>query len=230
MRKKIVKIYGEKRTGTNYLTTLILTNFIDTTVFMNVGGWKHGKFIETPNKTNLLNTVDRITKDKINVDETISLFTTKQVKFIIIIKNPYMWIKSMSEADRKPITPAFVKDHINFWNDHYSDYMKYIQNETALLVKYESLLIDPIGTMNSIKTKFNLTTNKDYVFEKRKLLACSDSALGSTMNKICDTSRYTNLDVSKHLKKNIIELINNTIDTNLMQFYDYNENISNRAS
>ena len=93
MRKKIVKIYGEKRTGTNYLTTLILTNFIDTTVFMNVGGWKHGKFIETPNKTNLLNTVDRITKDKINVDETISLFTTKQVKFIIIIKNPYMWIK-----------------------------------------------------------------------------------------------------------------------------------------
>jgi len=99
--------------------------------------------------------------------------------------------------------------------------MQYIQNGTAILVKYESLLTDPVGIMDSIKQKFKLSTNNDYVFEKRKLLPCSDSGLGSTMNKICDASRYINPDVSKYLTKNIINIINETIDTKLMTFYDY---------
>lgn len=215
------KIYGQKRTGTNYLTALFLNNFLDTKVFMNIGGWKHGKFVEYPNKNNLLNTVDKRTKDEIEVDETLNLFVEKKVNFIIIIKNPYMWIKSISEAERKQITPGFVKDHIKLWNDHYSNYMQYIQNGTASLVKYESLLTDPVGIMDSIKQKFKLSTNNDYVFEKRKLLPCSDSGLGSTMNKICDASRYINPDVSKYLTKNIINIINETIDTKLMTFYDY---------
>jgi len=82
--------------------------------------------------------------------------------------------------------------------------MQYIQNGTAILVKYESLLTDPVGIMDSIKQKFKLSTNNDYVFEKRKIQACSDSTLGSTMNKICDTSRYINPDVSKYLTKLIL--------------------------
>lgn len=212
------KIYGQMRTGTNYLTTLILKNFLDTKMFMNVGGWKHG-FMTIPNHTDLV--AQQYTRDNLNVQETLKLFVNKLVHFIVVIKNPYMWIVSISEYKKKPITPQFVKEHINIWNDHYSDYMKHIQNGTAFLVKYETLLVDPICTMDSIKQKFNLTTKGDYVFEKRKLIACNDTNMGSTTGKICDTSRYTNLNVSKHLQKNIIELINNTIDTNLMTFYGY---------
>ena len=68
------KIYGQKRTGTNYISTILVNNFLDTKVFMNVGGWKHGKIIQIPNKKNLVNRVDNNTKNKINVTETINLF------------------------------------------------------------------------------------------------------------------------------------------------------------
>ena len=56
------KIYGQMRTGTNYMSSLIKNNFSETNIFMNVGGWKHGKIIEFPNNIDLLNYVDINTK------------------------------------------------------------------------------------------------------------------------------------------------------------------------
>lgn len=64
------------RTGTNYLTTTILNNFLDVDVFMNIGGWKNGKIIEFPNNINLINTVDKHTKKIIEIDKTLNLFQT----------------------------------------------------------------------------------------------------------------------------------------------------------
>ena len=58
------KIYGQMRTGTNYISKILVNNFLDTKVFMNVGGWKHGKIIQIPNNINLVNTVDNTTKKK----------------------------------------------------------------------------------------------------------------------------------------------------------------------
>tara|TARA_B110001450_G_C17296553_1_gene349659 strand:- start:290 stop:511 length:222 start_codon:yes stop_codon:yes gene_type:complete len=67
------KIYGMKRTGTNYISTILVNNFLDTKVFMNVGGWKHGKIIQIPDEMNIVNRVDEVTKNKTNITKTINL-------------------------------------------------------------------------------------------------------------------------------------------------------------
>ena len=105
------KIYGQKRTGTNYISTILLDNFLETKVFMNVGGWKHGKIIQIPDEKNLVNTVDINTKNKINVPQTINLFKINKVKFIVIIKNPYMWINSVCDHENKSVenSPFIIK-------------------------------------------------------------------------------------------------------------------------
>ncbi len=38
MEHKYIKIYGQMRTGTNYISTVLERNFLNTKVFMNVGG------------------------------------------------------------------------------------------------------------------------------------------------------------------------------------------------
>lgn len=191
-------------------------------VFMNVGGWKHGLFNEIPNNENLLNAVDKSLINQINKKTTIELFVQKQVNFFVLIKNPYMWIVSKSETEKKSIIPSFVIKEIDTWNKHYSDYKKYIMDEKAFLVKYESLLEDPVGMMDSIKEKFGfIKLFEEYKFEKNKLKACTDACIGSVYSHKCDTSRYTNLNVSKYLSNDIILLINEHIDKSLMEFYQY---------
>jgi hypothetical protein len=135
------KIYGQMRTGTNYISTLLLKNFLNSKVFMNVGGWKHGEFIQYPNNLNLLNRVDDDTKKKINIVKTIKLFQMNKINFIVIIKNPYMWIKSICNFNKKPINDiSYIIKQISTWNKYYKDYKQYIENGNAYLIKYELLL------------------------------------------------------------------------------------------
>lgn len=78
---KYFKIYGQQRTGTNYISTLLLNNFLDTNIFMNLGGWKHGNLIEYPDCIELVNTVDTTTKNNIEIDKIIDLFKNNNVNF-----------------------------------------------------------------------------------------------------------------------------------------------------
>jgi hypothetical protein len=89
------------RTGTNYVSSLIKNNFSDTTVFMNIGGWKHGKIIEFPNDIELVNKIDITTKNNIDIDKTIDLFTTNKVIFLIMVKNPYIKFLQNDESKEK---------------------------------------------------------------------------------------------------------------------------------
>jgi len=219
---KYFKIYGQIRTGTNYISSIILNNFSDTIVFMNVGGWKHGKLIEIPNVIELVDTVDINTKNNIEIDNTIDLFTNNKVNFLIIIKNPYMWIHSVSTILKKEITPEFVIEYITIWNDIYSNYKYYIENGKAYLVKYEILIEQPNETLNKIKNNFNLTKkNLEYIFENKKLSKNSDSNIGKTINVIFDKNKYIKPNISDYLSNNIITIINENIDITLLKYYEY---------
>jgi hypothetical protein len=219
---KYFKIYGQIRTGTNYISSIILNNFSDTIVFMNIGGWKHGKLIEIPNVIELVDTVDINTKNNIEIDNTIDLFTNNKVNFLVIIKNPYMWIHSVSTILKKEITPEFVIEYITIWNDIYSNYKYYIENGNAYLVKYEILIEQPNETLNKIKNNFNLTKkNLEYIFENKKLSKNSDSNIGKTINVIFDKNKYIKPNISDYLSNNIITIINENIDITLLKFYEY---------
>jgi hypothetical protein len=216
------KIYGQMRSGTNYISTLLLNNFLDTTVFMNVGGWKHGKLIEYPNKFQLLNRVDINTKNNIEIYNTINLFKNNNVNFLVIVKNPYMWIKSISIFTNDDITPKFVKNYITQWNDIYSNYKDYVESGKAYLVKYETLLQEPHETLDKIKNKFNLIKkNSEYILENNILSANSDSNIGKTKKIVFDKKKYISPNIPDYLSNDIIHIINENIDKTLMKFYNY---------
>ena len=216
------KIYGQMRSGTNYISTLLLNNFLDTTVFMNVGGWKHGKLIEYPNKFQLLNRVDINTKNNIEIYNTIDLFKNNNVNFLVIVKNPYMWIKSISIFTNDDITPKFVKNYITQWNNIYSNYKNYIESGKAYLVKYETLLQEPHETLDKIKNKFNLIKkNSEYNIENNILSANSDSNIGRTIKIVFDKKKYISPNIPDYLSNDIIHIINENIDKTLMKFYNY---------
>ena len=219
---KYFKIYGQLRTGTNYLSTLIINNFTETTVFMNIGGWKHGKIIEYPNNNELLNTVDPISKNKYNIEETIKLFKNNNVKFLVIVKNPYMWIHSVSVYKNKEITRKFILDNISIWNNTYSNYKDYIESGKAYLVKYEILLQEPNETLDKINNKFNLTKkNPEYILEKNILSANGDSNIGRTKKIVFDKNKYISPNITNYLSNDMIKIINEYIDKTLMKFYNY---------
>jgi hypothetical protein len=216
------KIYGHLRTGTNYLSSLIKNNFLDTTIFMNIGGWKHGKIIEFPNDIELVNKVDITTKNNIDIDKIINLFTTNNVIFLIIVKNPYMWIHSVSVYTQKEITPKFSIQYIKNWNDIYSNYKDYVESGKAYLVKYETLLQEPHETLDKIKNKFNLIKkNSEYILENNILSANSDSNIGRTIKIVFDKNKYISPNIKDYLSNDIIHIINENIDKTLMKYYQY---------
>ena len=216
------KIYSQMRTGTNYISSILLNNFIDTNVFMNIGGWKHGKLIEFPNNIELVNMVDINTVKNIEIDKTIDLFKNNNVNFLVIIKNPYMWIHSISIYYKKEITPSNVIKYIKGWNEIYSNYKDYIEFGKAYLVKYEKLLEHPDQILNKIKKKFNLTKkNREYIFENKKLYTNTDYTIGKTINEIFDKNIYIKPKISEYLSNDIIKIINENINKTLLKFYEY---------
>jgi hypothetical protein len=219
---KYFKIYGQMRTGTNYISTLLLNNFLDTNVFMNLGGWKHGKLIEYPNRIELINKVDITTKHNIEIDKIIDLFKNNNVNFLVIIKNPYMWIHSMSIYKKQEITSLFVIEYITIWNEIYSNYKYYIENERAYLVKYEALLEQPIETLDKIKKKLNLIQkNTEYIIENNILSANDDYNIGKIKNKIFNKNKYIKPNIYQYLSNDIIRIINENIDISLLKYYNY---------
>lgn len=218
------KIYGQKRTGTNYISKIFIDNFIDIKVFMNIGGWKHGKIIEIPDEKNLINTVDKNTKKIINISKTIDLFRKNKVKFIVMIKNPYIWINSMCKMKNKSVKNIlFVIKQIEIWNTIYKNYKQYIENKKAYLIKYENLIENPKIVLEDLIKEFNLKRKlkKSYILENKKLKSNSDENIGKTSKFIFDKSIYINPSINKFLQKDIIEIINNNIDFTLMDFYNY---------
>jgi hypothetical protein len=218
------KIYGKQRTGTNYISSVLLDNFIDVKVFMNVGGWKHGNFIVIPNKINLVNSVDITTKNEIDIDQTIDLFKNNKVNFIVIIKNPYMWVHSICKYYNKPIqNELFVIEQIKIWNEIYSEYKQYIENGKAYLVKYEILLQEPNKVLEDLIKKFDLKRKNEklFILEKYKMDRNADINIRNHTNELFDKTKYINPNIDRFLPKNIIKIINNNIDFKLMSFYNY---------
>lgn len=220
---KYFKIYGQLRSGTNYMSSLIKNNFSDTTVFMNVGGWKHGKIIEFPNDIELVNKIDVTTKNNIDIDKTIDLFTKNNVNFLVIVKNPYMWIHSISIFKNEIISSKFINNYIRQWNETYSNYKDYIECGKVYLVKYETLLQEPDETLDKIKNKFSLTKkNNEYILENNVLSMNNDSNIGKTKQITFDKNKYISPNITNYLSNDMIQLINENIDKTLMKFYDYN--------
>jgi hypothetical protein len=128
----------------------------------------------------------------------------------------------MSIYKKQEITSLFVIEYITIWNEIYSNYKYYIENERAYLVKYEALLEQPIETLDKIKKKLNLIQkNTEYIIENNILSANDDYNIGKIKNKIFNKNKYIKPNIYQYLSNDIIRIINENIDISLLKYYNY---------
>jgi len=156
---KHVRVYGGKRTGTNFLRELCIINLVDTKVYGGGFDWKH----DVPKVHS------RIKKN------------WSEIHPLIIIKNPYSWWLSIQNWPKKEND---IHETVAGYNALYNRYKEFHLDKqkvwaTSGIVRYEDLLetteevlqgiADFIGT--TLKDEFiipNKVTDSDVFTKERK--------------------------------------------------------------
>ena len=166
-------VYAPQRSGTNYLETLIASNFVDIGncfITDDSYAWKHTTDIETVIKKYHSNKM----YDHIHI--LTSKFPYKWIESIkrnpvdIIVRRPQLLKVSENDKliiDAKILAPAnwivkevSIVELVKLWNEFYSNWLKYLNHfKNKDIIKYEDMLLaenlDRILT--SIQYKYQLT-------------------------------------------------------------------------
>ena len=199
------KIFGERHTGTNALSSFIIENFNIKFLYYDYLGWKHRL---APNETEI---------QKFATQETIFLFT---------FRNPYSWLKAMhrdpyyyhypkiTELNFFEFVQFQIEDYENLimlWNQKNSSYLEMINKvPISMLVKVEDFHNDQQSYFNKIKKKIEF--NGNFIPMDRYLNGRGQSS---------DKSVTESLSVP-NLSGEEIEVINHYLDKDLMKELNYN--------
>lgn len=245
--KPIVKIYGERNTGTNYLSALMDLNFrcrqlpgfvpkavmglqlllpgregvrdfwFEKTFSRNLG-WKHMQ----------VEAADRLSD--------IAMFSAK-LHFLTLTKNPYSWLLSMH---RRPyhqyhstrlsleeflVTPwqlagrdnvsQPVANPIELWNIKNRSYENLANRFPVLQLTYESVLCNPLETLQKIEDEFQL----------RRLNLDLQNYERSTKDGDRDASYYRDHYLKERwrskLSRQAVQIINQHLDAELANRFGY---------
>lgn len=199
------KIFGERHTGTNALSSFIIENFNIKFLYYDYLGWKHRL---APNETEI---------QKFATQETIFLFT---------FRNPYSWLKAMhrdpyyyhypkiTELNFFEFVQFQIEDYENLimlWNQKNSSYLEMINKvPISMLVKVEDFHNDQQSYFNKISSKIEF--NGNFIPMERYLNGRGQSS---------DKSVTESLSVP-NLSSEEIEVINRYLDKDLMKELNYN--------
>ena len=199
------KIFGERHTGTNALSSFIIENFNIKFLYYDYLGWKHRL---APNETEI---------QKFATQETIFLFT---------FRNPYSWLKAMhrdpyyyhypkiTELNFFEFVQFQIEDYENLimlWNQKNSSYLEMINKvPISMLVKVEDFHNDQQSYFNRISSKIEF--NGNFIPMDRYLNGRGQSS---------DKSVTESLSVP-NLSSEEIEVINRYLDKDLMKELNYN--------
>jgi hypothetical protein len=204
-----IKIYGERNSGTIYLEWLIHKNLVAEVVEGFEFGWKH-----------------RIAP----AQDELSDLMKNEILFLCLVKNPYSWLLSMH---KRPYQHEILKD-INFsefirysygdyknpvvlWNMKNRSYMELGKNvRQHMIVKYEDILRDPKTKLDQIAEKFSI--EKPGLFINIQKLLTNKHGI---RNEKFHTEYYLKETWRKKLHRDQINYINNFLDQDLMQKFDY---------
>lgn len=199
------KIFGERHTGTNALSSFIIENFNIKFLYYDYLGWKHRL---APNETEI---------QKFSTQETIFLFT---------LRNPYSWLKAMhrdpyyyhypkiTELNFFEFVQFQIEDYENLimlWNQKNSSYLEMINKvPISMLVKVEDFHNDQQSYFNKISSKIEF--NGNFIPMDRYLNGRGQSS---------DKSITESLTIP-NLSREEIEVINSYLDKDLMKELNYN--------
>jgi len=199
------KIFGERHTGTNALSSFIIENFNIKFLYYDYLGWKHRL---APNETEI---------QKFATQETIFLFT---------FRNPYSWLKAMhrdpyyyhypkiTELNFFEFVQFQIEDYENLimlWNQKNLSYLEMINKvPISMLVKVEDFHNDQQSYFDKISSKIEF--NGNFIPMERYLNGRGQSS---------DKSVTESLSVP-NLSSEEIEVINHYLDKDLMKELNYN--------
>jgi hypothetical protein len=133
-RRRVVKVHGLLRTGTNYVSALLGENLDVRVLGPEKGGWKHGP-----------------------IDET------EDVTVVVVVKNPYTWLESfyrwelirqrteaatLTDFASSPVShPQLASvwggtDPIDTWNKATTSWIRAEEGGNVLVVRYEDVIAD----------------------------------------------------------------------------------------
>ena len=199
------KIFGERHTGTNALSSFIIENFNIKFLYYDYLGWKHRL---APNETE------------------IQKFATEQTIFLFTFRNPYSWLKAMhrdpyyyhypkiTELNFFEFVQFQIEDYENLimlWNQKNLSYLEMINKvPISMLVKVEDFHNDQQSYFDKISSKIEF--NGNFIPMERYLNGRGQSS---------DKSVTESLSVP-NLSSEEIEVINRYLDKDLMKELNYN--------
>mgnify|MGYP001478272427 FL=1 len=199
------KIFGERHTGTNALSSFIIENFNIKFLYYDYLGWKHRL---APNESEI---------QKFATQETIFLFT---------FRNPYSWLKAMhrdpyyyhypkiTELNFFEFVQFQIEDYENLimlWNQKNLSYLEMINKvPISMLVKVEDFHNDQQSYFDKISSKIEF--NGNFIPMERYLNGRGQSS---------DKSVTESLSIPS-LSHEEIEVINCYLDKDLMKQLNYN--------
>lgn len=158
-----IKLFGLKRSCTNYVELLLRKNFKEHVLLHgNVMGWKHGKPVKEIDWTGhawveqydpvvietYMNSVSRKSLQK--------AFNDDNILYVICVKNPYAWYLSYCKAAN--INPFPLNTAICYnWNYNIEWIQEYIKHKYYYVIRFEDMLFNYSTVLQDIKHKFKLT-------------------------------------------------------------------------
>jgi|10_taG_2_1085330.scaffolds.fasta_scaffold80598_1 hypothetical protein len=229
---EIIKQYGLERTGTNYIKALLEYNLEDSRVLSNMFGLKHEKYIK-PNLVTYNPNTDKNVITDIPPGQIAAIknkFINKEIYYVIIIKNPYSWVISYNNcqwiaANNGPLNKDKINRYIKRWNTVNKDWIDNIlkpNTDKSFGVFYNDLISQPDVIIKMISEKFNIPISP--VFKNINNLmvpgtdVCSSKNIsGAIFNK---KDYYLNEGYMKEIHPQFIEIINNSIDNDIIKYFN----------
>jgi hypothetical protein len=221
IEEHFIKIYGCRRTGTNFIFSLIDKNCLTTRCFDNQFGGKH-TFPISDLKQQLKKLKNQHSDYKDYFEEVYYSFKSgTPLNSIVIIKNPYSWYWSIKRFVDKKINQSFnFVNEYNYYNNFYSTLQDFSKNPNiygehfrkVFVLRYEDLLKYPELNLKLICEEFGVPKPKKIIIPNKV-----------TMSKEFTASQRSFYLREDHfdLPKDIILNINRIIDWDLMTFYGY---------
>ena len=199
------KIFGERHTGTNALSSFIIENFNIKFLYYDYLGWKH-----------------RLAPDETEIQK----FATQETIFLFTFRNPYSWLKAMhrdpyyyhypkiTELNFFEFVQFQIEDYENLimlWNQKNLSYLEMINKvPISMLVKVEDFHNDQQSYFDKISSKIEF--NGNFIPMERYLNGRGQSS---------DKSVTESLSIPS-LSREEIEVINHYLDKDLMKELNYN--------
>jgi len=235
MQSNFVKIYGDKRVGTNYMKFVLEKNF-HVVALMNILGWKHGKhpekidwsgdsWIDPRFKKNRKNFVKLRAQILKCVPEGLKRACRRgNLRYIVCVRHPiHSFVSHMKVLGYKE---DYITKYIKRWNNVYSDWSNLVDShKRAIFVRHEDMVGNFEHTMEIIRKALQLQVSGDaYVNTQTKLARKSDEnwhqRKGPLSGKKYD-ARQTKKQYAKVVSPRVLRLMRAGLRQDLLTRFDY---------